>query len=541
MRDKNTLFYINFDHEAELYPINEKKIVMKIKSSCFLLLVLFFTCCKHNGKNNQFQHSGSIAISKEMLMDKIKGGWAGQTIGVTYGGPVEFRFCGTFVDDYQKLPWSDSTLKWWYDNAPGLYDDLYMDLTFVDVFERLGLDAPVDSFASQFAHASYWLWHANQCGRYNILKGIKPPQSGHWLNNPHADCIDFQIEADFAGLMSPGMPNTSANICDKIGHLMNYGDGWYGGVFVASMYSIAFVLKDINEVVKEALKTIPEKSRFYKCISDVVAWHEKSPNDWKQTWFEVQRHYTDDIGCPEGVYKAFDIDAAVNSAYVVIGLLYGQGDFGKTIDIAARCGQDADCNPATAGGILGSMLGYKNIPEKYKKGLDFVENIDFKYTAMSLNKTYQLSFKHALEEIQRNGGSVNDSTVVIKLQKPQPVRFEQSFEGHKPIERMSLNKTLDHEISFTFKGIGFVITGEVHPKPCIAANENYVAEIELVVDGKFTELITMPVKFQIRKSEVCWKYKLSDKNHLVKLKIRNPDKRFLVDVYDAILYGAVQQ
>src|SRR5678815_2941719 len=65
-----------------------------------------------------------------------------------------------------------------------------MDLTFVDVFEKYGLDAPVDSFANAFAHAGYMLWHANQAGRYNILHGIKAPQSGYWKNNPHADCID---------------------------------------------------------------------------------------------------------------------------------------------------------------------------------------------------------------------------------------------------------------------------------------------------------------------------------------------------------------
>ena len=96
-----------------------------------------------------------------------------------------------------------------------------MDLTFVDVFDRLGLDAPVDSFAMAFATAGYTLWHANQSARYNILQGIMPPASGHWLNNPHADDLDYQIEADYAGLMSPGMPNTASEISDKIGHIMN--------------------------------------------------------------------------------------------------------------------------------------------------------------------------------------------------------------------------------------------------------------------------------------------------------------------------------
>ncbi|MCK4701061.1 MAG: ADP-ribosylglycohydrolase family protein, partial [Bacteroidales bacterium] len=166
-----------------------------------------------------------IIIPRTKLSDKIKGGWAGQVIGCTYGGPTEFRFNGTMIQEYQPIPWYDGYIKSWYDNAPGLYDDIYMDLTFVEVFENEGLDAPALSHAKAFANADYRLWHANQAARYNILNGINPPESGHWTNNPHADDIDFQIEADFAGLMAPGMVNSATEICDKIGHIMNYGDG----------------------------------------------------------------------------------------------------------------------------------------------------------------------------------------------------------------------------------------------------------------------------------------------------------------------------
>ncbi|HXL55451.1 MAG TPA: ADP-ribosylglycohydrolase family protein [Chitinophagaceae bacterium] len=209
-------------------------------------------------------------ISKEVLKDKIKGGWAGQTIGVTFGGPYEFRFNGTFIQDYQSLEWSKDNIKQNMLNNAGLYDDIYMDLTFVDILERVGLDAPVDSFANAFANAGYTLWHANQSARYNILNGIKAPQSGDWHYNPHADDIDFQIESDFAGLMSPGMPQSASAVCDKVGHIMNYGDGWYGGVFVSNMYALAFVSGNINQIVEDALKSIPKQSDFYKCSTAIL-------------------------------------------------------------------------------------------------------------------------------------------------------------------------------------------------------------------------------------------------------------------------------
>src|SRR5690606_1072687 len=160
----------------------------------------------------------------------------------------------------------------------------------------------------------YPLWHANQAARYNIINGIGGDRSGHWKHNPHADDIDYQIESDFAGLMNPGMPNSASQISDKVGHIMNYGDGWYGGVYIGAMYSLAFVYDDIHTVVNEALKTIPPQSNYYKCIADVIKWHKQYPNDWHQTWFELQKKWSNDLHCPNGVFNSFNIDATINSA-----------------------------------------------------------------------------------------------------------------------------------------------------------------------------------------------------------------------------------
>src|SRR5438477_7516080 len=119
------------------------QIIKKIITAIFTLLITM----------SMYAQSKTIIISKEQLKNKIMGGWAGQTIGVTFGGPYEFRFEGTFIGDYQPLLWYDGYLKNTMINNPGLYDDLYMDLTFVGVFEKYGLEAPVDSFANAFAHA----------------------------------------------------------------------------------------------------------------------------------------------------------------------------------------------------------------------------------------------------------------------------------------------------------------------------------------------------------------------------------------------------
>jgi hypothetical protein len=495
-------------------------------------LLIFATLCLQGSLLFAQQN---ITISKDRLKDKIKGGWAGQTIGVTFGGPYEFGFQGSFIGDYQPLKWYDGYLKNTMVNNPGLYDDLYMDLTFVEVMEQYGLNAPVDSFANAFAHAGYMLWHANQAGRYNILNGIKAPASGHWMNNPHADCIDYQIEADFAGLMSPGMPNAASAISDKIGHIMNYGDGWYGGVYVGAMYALAFTSSDINYIVAGALKTIPVQSEFYQCINDVIGWHKKYPTDWKQTWLEVQKKWANDIGCPDGVFLPFNIDAKVNAAYVVIGLLYGAGDFTRTLEISTRCGQDADCNPSSAGGILGAVLGYDKIPAYWKMGLKEAEDIDFKYTPMSLNKVYEISLKHALQNIANNGGKVNGNTISIPFQKPVPVKFEKSFTGLYPVlKKAAAWSAAKDEISFDFDGTGFVLRGE---SAKWGSNGDFVYHAEVYVDDKPAIPVELPFNYTTRKYELFWQYGLPKGHHTVKMKINNPSAAYEIRLQDVIVYS----
>jgi hypothetical protein len=494
---------------------------------CSLVAVLLIVSCE------QQRPPQTVTLTKEALLNKIKGGWAGQVIGCTFGGPTEFRFRDTFIQDYQPIPWEKGTMKWWYENIPGLYDDLYMDLTFVQVFEDKGLDAPASDFANAFAHAEYSLWHANQAGRYNILNGIMPPESGHWLNNPHADDIDFQIESDFAGLMSPGMVNTACAISDKIGHIMNYGDGWYGGVYFSSMYALAFVENNIQTVVEKALGTIPKESLYYKVMTEIINFHKKNPTDWKAAWFNIERKYSEDIGCPEGVFDAFDIDAKINSAWVLIALLYGNGDFGKTISIAARSGDDSDCNPSSAAGILGTLIGYEKIPSYWAEGLPLVEDMNFKYTTISLNKAYQMSLKHALMLIQRNGGKVENDNVTIAVQEPKPVRLEVGFEGHFPTEKRWLNLTLTDKEKFNFDGIGFAVNGQAVNK----GKEDYVFKVEMRIDGKTVETSNLPTNFVIRKYTPFWKYQLPPGNHQVELVVLNPTKEAEIQLESLIVYG----
>jgi hypothetical protein len=464
----------------------------KLTLIIFFSSLLFGIACKEKANDSEpssMEVGQEKVMSRAVFQDKLKGAWVAQTVGVTFGLPAEFKYNSTMIQDYQKLNWGEKSLENEFRERPGTYDDIYMDLSFMKVIEEEGVDAPAQSFALSFANADYKLWFANQTARYNILNGLTPPESGHWINNPCADDIDFQIEADFAGLMNPGMVNSAVEICDKVGHIMNYGDGYYGGVFVASLYALALVSDDVNDIekiVNNAIGVIPSESNFAKCINDVIQWHKEDPTDWKATWHKVNAKWSSDIGSPLGVFQPFNIDAKINSAWVVMGLLYGDGDFTRTFEIATRCGDDADCNPATAGGVLASIVGFNKIPDFWIQGLDKVENLAFMGTDYSLIDAYGLSEKHALDMIVKNGGNVTENDITIKIQQPKTVPLEVSFEGHYPKEKIIPVQTKD-EISFEFEGIGFAIASPSNLRN--PGGKNHVFETEMYIDGELVEKI----------------------------------------------------
>jgi len=524
---------------------------------CFFSIV-FVGCNSEKVISDDVLAKGSVTISKQVLQDKIKGGWAGQTIGVVYGAPVEFKYNGSLIDEHHIIPWDEHYVKYWWDKKPGLFDDIYTDLNFVNAFEKYGLDVSSDSIAHHWSNTAYHLAHANQASRYNILNGIMPPASGNWKNNPHADDIDFQIEADFIGLMAPGMVNKATEIADRVGHVMNSGDGWYGGVFVSALYSLAFVSDDPVYITTQALKTIPEGTKFHGCISTVIEAHKKFPDDWKQAWFEVQKKWNGDVGCPKGVFLGFNIDAKINSAYVAIGLLYGGGDFTKSVDIAARCGQDADCNPATVGGVLGVMVGYENIPPFWLSPLQEIEKSNFESTEVSLDKAYGWSMKHALGFINQAGGKTEGDDVVIPVEAPKPVAFEQNFENTYPIDRMKIDKSFTDEITFEFSGNGYLLYGNMakrskidvdyidriskrtygsEPLGLAEREDPYVANMEVYVDDVLSETVKLPMKNTSRRLEPSWKYQMTEGKHTLRLKWLNPDPAYEYRINDLIVYS----
>ena len=196
--------------------------------------------------------------------------------------------------------------------------------------------------------------------------------------------------------MAPGLPQASNDLCYRAGRVMNHGDGIYGGMFVSCMYAAAFFESDPQALVSAGLACLPAESPYARLIGDVIEWSEQHPEDWITVWNLVEERWNKREPCPEGAANPFNIDAKLNGAYIALGMLYGGGDFGKTMTISTRCGQDSDCNPASALGILGVVSGLEGIPDEYKSGIEQIADEKFSYTNYSFRTIVDSTEKRAI-------------------------------------------------------------------------------------------------------------------------------------------------
>jgi len=375
--------------------------------------MIIITASCSNDRSNEY-----LTIRPAVLKDKIAGGWAGKMIGVTYGAPTEFRAQGKIYSD--SIMWKPEDIK-----GSLWQDDIYVQLTFLMTMDKYGIDAPLKKYQEMFATAGYGLWHANMQARKNWYDSIFAPLSGTPEYNIHADDIDFQIESDYIGFMCPAMPATASSIANRIGRIMNYGDGLYGGIFVAALYSEAFFENNIPLIVEKALESLPPQSDYYKIIKDVILLHQHYPSNWQAAWKELENKWGDVDICGAG--STFNIDAKLNGAYIVMGLLYGEGDPEKTLEISTRCGQDSDCNPSNAMAVLGVINGLTGLPAEMQEGIRAIEDSMFIHTTYSFNKAVSSTYDYAVKLITENGGKVGSNKLKIKSEKALAPEIEISF------------------------------------------------------------------------------------------------------------------
>lgn len=431
-------------------------------------------------------------------VDKMKAGWIGQMAGVGWGGPTEFRYKGAIIPEDQMPEWKPAMINQFEQ------DDIYVEMTFLRTLEVYGFDVSIRQAGIDFANSGYPLWHANKAGRDNLRNGIAPPDSGHPRFNKHADDIDYQIEADYAGLIAPGMPNVAIQLGEKFGRLMNYGDGLYGGQFVAGMYAEAFFEKDMIKIIEAGLRCIPKDSQYHECIRDVLRWYAEHPDDWTKTWQLVNEKYHLNpayrrFSC-SGPEDEFNIDAKINGAYIVMGLLYGQGDPDQTILISTRCGQDSDCNPSNAAGILFTTIGFKNLPEKFKIALDPWGK--FSHTPYNFPTLIRVCEDLARDAVKNCGGKIEaneqaEECFVIPVQSPRPSRLERCWEAGPAQETRYSKQEMAKITALLGKDMSDAIEKFAPGWKVVQCGEEMAPGIRKELRGRQNVLVTHPLNQEI--------------------------------------------
>jgi len=355
--------------------------------------------------------------------DRMKGGWIGQIVGVSWGAPTEFKWQDRIIPADQMPAWRPAMIN----DAFG-QDDLYVEMTFLRSLEQYGIDVSIRQAGIDFANSGYPLWCANNAGRTNLRRGIAPPDSSHPQFNKCPNDIDYQIEADYSGLIAPGMPQAAIDLGEKFGRLMNYGDGVYAGQFMGALYAAAFFESDPVALARSALESIPAQSQYAEMVRDLIAWYQANPDNWEKAWHQCQQKYREN---PQ-YQKASNggIDCKINGAYVLMGLLFGQRDPDRTILISCRSGMDSDCNPSSSAGVLFTTMGYSKLPARFNTGLN--EAREFSHTAYNFPRLLDVCERLARQFLARYGGRVEqdaagEDVFVIPVRPPRPSPLELSW------------------------------------------------------------------------------------------------------------------
>lgn len=298
------------------------------------------------------------AIRADELKDKIQGMWLGQLIGNSAGRETEGEYCESMPNPSMSVPW---VIKQQWDAD----DDTDIEYVALHILETHGLDCNSQEIADE------WRTHITGSGIYIANKqawhlmedGHFPPDTGSRTYNEHWYSIDSQITTEMLGAISPGLVQSAIELTGKFAHITNTGFPVHAAQFYAAMYAAAFFEPNVVNLVTEGLKAIPTTSRTHRVITDVLNWYLEDVTDGNADWQATRYKLYDNYQGSNSYGRYYNwTESAINTGATVLAILYGQGDFKNTIRIGVLAGWDCDCNPATAGGLIGIIKGFNNMP-----------------------------------------------------------------------------------------------------------------------------------------------------------------------------------
>jgi ADP-ribosylglycohydrolase len=300
--------------------------------------------------------------------NRVYAGWLGKSIGVRFGAPLENwtyeeirdnlgELTGYLREDNGKLFKPD--------------DDTAVPMLLVRALEAHGEDVTPQQIGDTLlnligdTHGTFW-WggygiSTEHTAYSNLAAGIEAPRSGSIAQNGAAlaEQIGGQIFSDIFGLVLPNAPARAANLAEKFSRVTHDGAAVEGGRFIAALVSAAFSERDPATLIATALQQLQPGGEYARVVMAIAAFHKDNPDDWRAAYDYLKANFGYDR------YPGI-VHVIPNAGVVVLALLYGAGDFTRSIRIANMCGWDTDCNVGNVGAIMGTAVGLEGIDEYWR-------------------------------------------------------------------------------------------------------------------------------------------------------------------------------
>jgi ADP-ribosylglycohydrolase len=378
-------------------------------------------------------------ISEQLLRDKIHAYWLGQLVGNYMGFPFENVYreepIPILIDRYYTVLDLDSLDlimnrddrrshgHIMADAMGGAWSDDDTDIEFVTLHavEKYGLDLNYPEITEMWKnHINRFIWAANRQARDLMEQGLLPPETGNKANNPYWYRITSQLVNEIWSVFYPGMIEQATKRAEWGAKIMC--DDWavHATRAYAVMYSAAFFEQDVQKLVNLAAESLPETSPYRRGIYDVLDWYKKHKS-WRDTRKLIHDNYyefVDDFKVPDPY-----LSSVVNGLSGIMAILYGEGDFLKTVAIAVSAGYDCDNQAATCGGLLGIINGTNGIPENLLLEMSSrntwetpFNNTYINYSRDALPNYNQISdivnriLKITAQAVTDNGGTISSDT-----------------------------------------------------------------------------------------------------------------------------------
>jgi len=353
----------------------------------FLLSISFYffsSFLKGESEVKNTTTNDSLVISKSVYKDHLMGFWLGSCIGNWTGLPTENRRVNFpfFTDD----DFGEGKFNFVLDEDPwGADDD-----TDIEYIYQLAMEQNNSPLLTPSQISTAWqkhiglplLWVSNLAALTQMQNGSLPPDTSHPDNNPMWEMIDAQLTTEIFGALAPSRPDIGLKLAHLPIRTTAYAHSQWAAEFYVIMHTLAITIDsdksrkdEILRISEIARKYIPNSSYIADMYDFVYNSYLENPdkNDWEKTRDMIANRYQYNHNA--GYDYQYPWDSGINFAASIISLLYGEGDFKRTLSIASMCGWDSDNPTATWGGFLGLLMGFDELKDVFDYNFSTSYNI----------------------------------------------------------------------------------------------------------------------------------------------------------------------